>query len=157
MTDTKIQYNHKEAFCHMQYYGQKAKATVSLIIWNSRDGVTPFISYCKEFDLELQHVNWQRDRVDPGYKPKKGDLIWRDWTRAEAEEYGRKAYARFLEQFNEIRDMSDEELKAKYDWNPKSSLQALVDRGEQACIDGAVEDLIERKAPKLELVKEDWI
>lgn len=88
-------HNHAEAFCHMQYLGRSGNKSIAVTIWNSRDGVTPFIMLSKEFGLELQHVNFHNDRYDPTYKPKKGDLIWRNYTPAEAEESRRKLQEKY--------------------------------------------------------------
>jgi len=80
-------HNHKEAFCHMSYAtsNDNPDKNIYVRIWNSRDGVTPFCFQSKEFAVELQHVQWRSDQYDPNYKPKPGDLIWRDATQEDKE------------------------------------------------------------------------
>lgn len=47
------------------------------VLWNSRDGVTPFI-ILSQAGNEAQHVNWQNDRCCPGFIPKPGMRIFVD-------------------------------------------------------------------------------
>lgn len=79
--------NHKEAFMLMQY--QCLKCSAIEIIWNSRDGVTPFSGpSCRSEGFrpdencgeETRHINWDRDVYAPDYKPQVGERIWRDGT-----------------------------------------------------------------------------
>lgn len=57
--NTSTKFNHAEAFCLMQY---KCKACgLTEMLYNSRDGVTPFIIRCVCCGGEAQHVNWSRD------------------------------------------------------------------------------------------------
>ena len=68
-------YQHKEAFCLMQY-----RDTVTgevEVLWNSRDGVTPFIIESRKGN-EAQHVNWQQDRCKPDFIPTPGMRIFVD-------------------------------------------------------------------------------
>jgi hypothetical protein len=74
-------YNHKEAFCHMRYRCELCLVTVS--IWNSRDGVTPFsIGRCEASPVcagEMVHAApWSDDRCEPDYVPAFGDLVFID-------------------------------------------------------------------------------
>jgi hypothetical protein len=71
-------YQHGEAFCHMTYASKDGGETE--VIWNSRDGVTPFI-ICSRNGTEMKHVNWRQDRRDPSYVPKAGDRIFIDARR----------------------------------------------------------------------------
>lgn len=52
-------FNHAEAFCLMQYKCEACGLTEML--YNSRDGVTPFIIRCVRCGGEAQHVNWKQD------------------------------------------------------------------------------------------------
>lgn len=165
-------HSHVEAFCHMQYYGAQAsdvlypgpgrnslitKKHIVLLIWNSRDGVTPFTMFSQEFGIELQHVNFQGDVFDPGHKPKKGDMIWRDWTIAEAEDLGLKSWERAAADYERLKHLTTAaELEAAgYAWNPLPMLQNIIN-GKEAYIKSRVDDLVGNKQPKFELVKEDW-
>lgn len=75
MNETK--YKHKEAFCVMRY--ASADGNTREVIWNSRDGVTPFVvlSRC---GVEMSHVMWDMDRCEPNYQPRKGMRIFVDAT-----------------------------------------------------------------------------
>ena len=78
--------NHGEAFCLMTYQCQKCGNRE--IIWNSRDGVTPFITTCyiEGCGGESQHVNWGSDVCKPDTLPMPGQRFWRDGTDEEARE-----------------------------------------------------------------------
>lgn len=54
-------YSHKEAFCLMKYACSACKA--SEVIWNSRDGVTPFSVPCRITSCKgvMSHVDWHLD------------------------------------------------------------------------------------------------
>lgn len=72
MTTTHV---HGEAFCHMLYRADDG--TEEEWIWNSRDGVTPFVITLRS-GKEARHVEWHRDRYDPGHQPQPGERIFRD-------------------------------------------------------------------------------
>lgn len=57
---------HKEAFCLMEYHCTKC-ANVELV-WNSRDGVTPFTIDCPKCGEMAQHDNWHKDQFKPGHE-----------------------------------------------------------------------------------------
>lgn len=147
-------HKHAEAFCHMQYASKDPHKKIIITIWNSRDGVTPFVMFSKEFGVELQHVNWQHDRYDPSYTPKKGDLIWRDYTEEEAEQVGKDWYQEIRSQYGEVKDLTEDGLKSLgYDWDPRETLKRIVEEGEISAIQSHVESLVGRKQPKFDLVK----
>jgi hypothetical protein len=77
------QYQHKEAFCLMLYQGKESRRTLD--IWNSRDGVTPFMAVID--GEEFQHIVFSFDRCVPQHQLRPGDYFWRDITEAEAERY----------------------------------------------------------------------
>ena len=85
--------NHAEAFCHMTY--ECEKCGFREIIWNSRDGVTPFIISCRKCGNVSQHTDWQDDIYDPTYRPAIGDRIFINITREKAEEYAKSRLTRF--------------------------------------------------------------
>jgi hypothetical protein len=58
---------HVEAFCLMTY--ETKDGSVTERIWNSRDGVTPFVVYTRDGKTEMQHVRWQEDRYRDGTMP----------------------------------------------------------------------------------------
>lgn len=68
-------YRHGEAFCLMQY---QDKVTGEIeVLWNSRDGVTPF-GIRSRAGNESFHINWQQDRCVPDYRPEPGMRIFVD-------------------------------------------------------------------------------
>jgi len=71
-------FNHGEAFCHMRYESDDGRE--SEVIWNSRDGVTPFMLLSRS-GKQMEHVDWRNDRPDVNYKPNPGDRIFVDCTR----------------------------------------------------------------------------
>ena|ERR1041385_231833 len=75
MLETKTQYRHREAFCLMQY---RDRVTGEIeLLWNSRDGVTPFIIDSRQGN-EAEHINWRQDRCVPDFVPKPGMRIFVD-------------------------------------------------------------------------------
>jgi hypothetical protein len=54
-------------------------------IWNSRDGVTPFVIMNRSGTEEMTHKQWQRDKFLPFHVPAIGDRIFIDLIEEEAE------------------------------------------------------------------------
>jgi hypothetical protein len=78
-------YKHKEAFALMYYENKETKT--GFMVWNSRDGVTPFIVF--EGSKEYQHTHWGMDKIPnqayvESHLIKDGQRIFRDTTEAEA-------------------------------------------------------------------------
>jgi len=72
---TETAYKHNEAFCLMQY---RDEVTGEIeILWNSRDGVTPFVIESRAGN-EATHVNWRQDQRRPDYVPTPGMRIFVD-------------------------------------------------------------------------------
>lgn len=69
--------NHGEAFCLMKYRSDDGEEE---ILWNSRDGVTPFMITSRS-GKRMQHVDWGNDEYAPGWKPYPGQRIFVDATR----------------------------------------------------------------------------
>lgn len=86
-------FRHREAYCLMKYASDGGQ--VVEWIWNSRDGVTPFIvrSRCGK---EMRHVQWVYDIRIIDYYPLPGERIFVDATpellKPKAEEMVRKAH-----------------------------------------------------------------
>jgi len=70
-------YNHGEAFCLMTYQSRDGSARE--VLWNSRDGVTPFIISSRD-GTGMEHIDWHRDKPVPDYKPPVGSRIFVDAT-----------------------------------------------------------------------------
>lgn len=88
---TTRKYNHAEAFCLMHYRDADGNEET---IWNSRDGVTPFIMRSRA-GREMTHVNWQGDHCRPNYLPLIGDRMFVDITRERALEIAQAQVARW--------------------------------------------------------------
>ena len=65
-------YAHGEAFMHMKYRTDDGRVVEE--VWNSRDGVTPFVISIE--GRQATHIDWQRDRRDPLYIPSVGERIF---------------------------------------------------------------------------------
>ncbi len=71
-------YDHAEAFCLMQYECQTCRTIETL--WNSRDGVTPFIIACKTLcGGEMHHLNFGADLCVPDFYPEPGRRVFIDF------------------------------------------------------------------------------
>ena len=127
------EYNHPEAFCLMTY---RDAAGNREIIWNSRDGVTPFIVTSRQ-GLESQHVNWKDDKRDVRHVPKIGDRIFETLTEDRATEYRTKYVERHLE--NGIMDAF-----------PGKTVEQIV----EVLVCG---DMEQEGAPMITVVTEEWL
>jgi len=58
-------YEHGEAFCIMRYRCEDCHREE--VLWNSRDGVTPFCIDCRVCKGTQQHIIWQTDQRDPKF------------------------------------------------------------------------------------------
>jgi hypothetical protein len=88
-------YTHPEAFCLMAYQDQVTGERE--LIWNSRDGVTPF-TITSRAGNEARHVEWSRDRYVPDYEPPPGSRVFVDLTLERAREYRRAFVERWWDQ-----------------------------------------------------------
>lgn len=85
-------YNHMEAFCLMTYRSDDGSETE--VIWNSRDGVTPFVISLRS-GKPASHFNWSGDRRVLDYKPPIGSRIFVDLTPERALEKAQANIARW--------------------------------------------------------------
>ena len=78
----KPKHNHREAFALMTYADKEGNEEV---IWNSRDGVTPFITWLRNGN-EANHVRFDEDKYAPFHVPAVGDRVWvsMDWEYAKS-------------------------------------------------------------------------
>jgi hypothetical protein len=74
---------HGEAFMLMKYRADDG--TEEELIWNSRDGVTPFVITLKS-GKTATHVEWTGDAYAPRFEPPIGTRIFVDLTRERAQE-----------------------------------------------------------------------
>lgn len=79
-------FKHQEAYKLMNY---RCKCGLHEMIWNSRDGVTPFTVPCPDCKdpMGMVHVDWMEDKFLPIYVPKKGDRFFVSMTKEKAREY----------------------------------------------------------------------
>lgn len=80
-----VNFLHSEAFCLMKYRSEDHSETE--ILWNSRDGVTPFVIDNRAGTKRMQHIEWEKDKRDPFHQPKAGDRIFIDLTEERAREH----------------------------------------------------------------------
>jgi len=77
-------YQHAEAFCLMKYRADDGSDEE--LIWNSRDGVTPFVIILRS-GKQAKHVEWYSDqRMPEDYKPFPGMRMFVDLTEERARE-----------------------------------------------------------------------
>ena len=81
-------------------------------IWNSRDGVTPYVVPCPSCGASsLTHVDWHDDQTRPTYTPHEGQRVFVDMTRAQAEQIVARAFLRLgLDQAHPRFESSVDEL-----------------------------------------------
>lgn len=70
-----------EGFKLMQY---QCDALHREVVWNSRNGVTPFGIGCRFCSRIAQHVRWNQDIYAPEFNPPKGQRYFRDGLPEEA-------------------------------------------------------------------------
>lgn len=69
--------NHREAFALMQYESAETPSpSVRRVVWNSRDGVTPFGFTDPTTGIGLTHVRWNEDRYAPDHTPDADQLVF---------------------------------------------------------------------------------
>lgn len=85
-------YAHGEAFCLMTYRADDGSEEE--VIWNSRDGVTPFVITLRS-GTQARHVDWHRDQRAPDFKPPPGMRVFVDLTPARAREQAEANVDRF--------------------------------------------------------------
>lgn len=66
-------YQH-EAFALMEY-GCESCGKVE-VVWNSRDGVTPFMIRCQDCRGTMRHINWNKDQFAPNHIPPIGSRVF---------------------------------------------------------------------------------
>jgi hypothetical protein len=98
-------YRHSEAFCLMTYRADDG--TEEEVVWNSRDGVTPFVIPLRS-GKSAMHVDWDRDRRVPDYQPPPGSRMFVDLT----EEAALAAARRNAEQWFADPEYGDEARRA---------------------------------------------
>jgi hypothetical protein len=70
-----VKYQHGEAFCLMTYVSDDGQT--GELIWNSRDGVTPFVVTSRD-GVEMTHADWHLDVRVPDFRPPPGMRMFVD-------------------------------------------------------------------------------
>lgn len=109
---------HPEAFCLMKY--QTDDGLLTEYLWNSRDGVTPFVIGSPDGLREMKHIDWQQDHYCPGYQPKPGQRIFATRTRERAEALAMGVVERGW-------DHPEYPLSARYDSKEQAAAELLPD------------------------------
>lgn len=116
----KMEYKHKEAFCLMNYICEDCKHHE--VIWNSRDGVTPFGTACPSCGSgSLLHVFFRSDMCVPDHKLNTFQKYWRDGTPEEAKAILRRRYKRmaargYFEDYENEEDFINEVLADSHEF-----------------------------------------
>lgn len=106
-------YQHAEAFRLMRYgckprttpFGSRDGCGAVEVIWNSRDGVTPFVVGCRSCGGEMSHLPpWQDDPLVPDYMPPLGSRIFVDLTVERARQKAKETAARYWETYPPSRE-----------------------------------------------------
>lgn len=71
-------HKHAEAFMLMTYASDDGR--IREVLWNSRDGVTPFIIGSKDQKTDLVHKDWHNDVYAPDHKLEPGQRYFVDAT-----------------------------------------------------------------------------
>jgi hypothetical protein len=90
---TPPRFAHAEAFMVMLYESEDGR--VAELVWNSRDGVTPFCIRSMDGRAELRHARWEHDMRRPWHVPLVGSRVFVDVTPARAEEMARAQVDRY--------------------------------------------------------------
>lgn len=80
-------WNHGEAFMLMRYASKDGSKQE--LLWNSRDGVTPFIIH-EDDGTELQHVAWRSDVRIERFVPPVGMRVFVDLTAEKARAFAER-------------------------------------------------------------------
>jgi hypothetical protein len=95
MSKTIKKYNHVEAFCLMFYRCEKCGQLE--VLWNSRDGVTPFIIGCSECDGNMVHINMKFDHAVEDHIVEKGERVFIDMPESLKETFARRSLKAYKE------------------------------------------------------------
>lgn len=80
-------HKYPEAFKLMTYRCQKMPEHEEKV-WNSRDGVTPFMLGCLKCNGMMAHVDWQKDEYLPNYIPERGARYFVSMSPRNCKRYG---------------------------------------------------------------------
>lgn len=81
-------FTHAEAYRLMSYVSDDG--TTGELVWNSRDGVTPFIITSRDGQHQLTHTDWSHDIFARNFRPPPGFRLFVDMTQEMALEAARE-------------------------------------------------------------------
>lgn len=114
------EYQHSEAFCVMKYASDDGNEIE--FIWNSRDGVTPFVIPMRS-GQEGRHVDWSMDTCVPDYHPAPGTRVFVDTSPESYRQYAVEMVEKYWEGVPGYPKMSD-------NWETKeAAIAALSQEG----------------------------
>jgi len=126
---------HSEGFKLMQYACPSGHVE---LIWNSRDGVTPFGIRCRfcpdPTPQTAQHVRWHEDAFSMSYNPPRGHRYFRDGRPEEAAAIMRARIERMREEYPCTPEEEAELIRSARDGDDGGEFQhgwpMLVTRGD---------------------------
>jgi hypothetical protein len=83
-----MSYAHAEAFCLMRYLADDGSGEDE-VIWNARDGVTPFVISLRSGKTAI-HVGWRNDECAPDFVPPPGSRMFVDLTPERARQHAER-------------------------------------------------------------------
>lgn len=131
-------YKHPEAYCRMSY--ANGDRSVTEVLWNSRDGVTPYGIGSADGTCELLHVDWNKDKRDIFFVPPVGSRVFIDLTMDAARAYRRV----FVEKYWE-KEIYGERMCDRTDvWTTKEEAVEQLAKGdyETGGVPGAQPDVV---------------
>lgn len=148
------EYLHGESYRLMQYVDKVTGKKE--IIWNSRDGVTPFAHESRDGN-QTQHVEWESDVFAEFHVPDIGDRIWMTATHALVEEQAKKYVDGFWNNdqytMSEYYDDVEGDEKAKKAVAYEKTIREFVDCGDQpwcVVVDDRLHEMFKRRKEQYE-------
>jgi len=118
-----------EAFCLMIY--QCEKCCIREVLWNTRDGVTPFCIGCASCDGMAQHVDWEKDERKPAHVPADDQRVFVDLTEERMREINAKQIERYWDHetvpMKEMYETKDKAMSALMEsWDPEAGEPDII-------------------------------
>lgn len=90
-------HTYNEAFMLMKYRAEDGSEEE--ILWNSRDGITPYVIPTRDGKKMMTHVDWNNDHYAPNHKPSPGDRVFVRLTEERAREIAKKRVDRYWDEY----------------------------------------------------------
>ncbi len=119
-------HDHAEAFCVMKY--RCGNCGTEERIWNSRDGVTPFIVSCSRCRTgRMEHVDWQYDSYEPDHIPRKGERMFVDTPESLRLPLTRMSIVMISRNMGETPDLDEKRVREIADHNYRKGSPYIVE------------------------------